>query len=283
MDQSQLNGRHLMERFMIGLDGSRASEAALRWASRLAVDSGAELLAVYANGSRPSEVPPSDPARELLGEWTRPAEELGVTVRTEVLDGDPRSALSDRVMADPPDLLVLGRSGRGGGPGFLHLGSVVEHAAHHTPCPLAVIPPDSGVAVRRIVVGVDGPDSPAVAWCAEFAAATGAEVLAVSVQEPIAEWTPAWDARNWRREVEREIAEWTAPIVDAGVEVTPIASENLHPADGLLGVASARDADLLVLGTRGAGGFVGLRFGGVAMKVLHGASLPLVLVPPPEE
>jgi len=280
-----------MERIMIGLDGSRASQAALRWASRLAERSGAELLAVHSYRNPYAEVPPDDHdrmmaarARELADEWIRPAAELGVDVRTEVLEGDPRWALSDRVGQDPPDLLVLGRSGRGGGPGFLHLGSVVEHAAHHTTCPLAVIPPDSGAAVRRIVLGVDGsePAAAAVAWCAELAAATGAEVLAVSVEEPIAEWTPASDAHNWRREVEREIATWTQPIVDAGVDVTPIASEHLHPADGLLGVASARDGDLLVLGTRGAGGFAGLRFGGVAMKVLHRASLPLVLVPPPE-
>jgi nucleotide-binding universal stress UspA family protein len=39
-------------------------------------------------------------------------------------------------------------------------------------------------------------------------------------------------------------------------------------------------ADLLVIGTRGAGRFSGVRIGGVAMKVLHQASLPVVLVPP---
>ena len=281
-----------MERFMVGLDGSKASEAALRWVSRLAATSGAELLAVHAYVNPYAEVTPEDHetmlaerASLLAGEWTHDtAEEFGVTIGTEVLEGDPRSSLLARVDEDPPDLLVLGRSGRGGGPGFLHLGSVVEHAAHHARYPLAVIPSDSGAAIRRIVLGVDGSESSAaaVSWCAEFAAATGADILAVSVREPILEWTPAWDDDNWRRDVEREIETWTKPIAAAGVHVEPIASENLHPADGLLGVASGRNADLIVLGTRGAGGFAGLRFGGVAMKVLHRTSLPLVLVPPPE-
>ena len=281
-----------MERFMVGLDGSKASDAALRWVSRLAASSGADLLAVHAYVNPYAEVSPEDHdamlaerAALLAGEWTRgSAEEFGVSIRTEILEGDPRSTLLERVDTDPPDLLVLGRSGRGGGPGFLHLGSVVEHAAHHARYPLVVVPSDGGTAVRRIVLGVDGSEasSAAVSWCAEFAAASGAEVLAVSVREPILEWTPAWDDHNWRRDVEREIETWTKPIAAAGVHVEPLASEHVHPADGLLGVASGRNADLIVLGTRGAGGFAGLRFGGVAMKVLHRTSLPLVLVPPPE-
>jgi nucleotide-binding universal stress UspA family protein len=278
-----------MEGFVVGIDGSKASEAALRWASRVAATGGIELFVVNSYGNPYAEVAPDDHDRLLadrvedLSGWARPAVEAGATVRTEVLEGDPRTSLMTRVESDPPELLVLGRSGRGGGPGFLHLGSVVEHAAHHARCPLAVIPPDSGGTVRRIVLGVDGsePAAAAVAWCARFAASTGAEVLAVTVREPIVEWTPAWDEKNWRRDVEREVADWVRPIVDAGVEVETLPTENLHPADGLLGVASARDADLVVLGTRGAGGFAGLRFGGVAIKVLHRASLPLVLVPPP--
>ena len=279
-----------MKSFIVGVDGSKASEAALRWASRVAASSGAELLAVHSYENPYAEVSPDDHDRlmaaraEELEEWTRPAAEAGATVRTEVLDGDPRTSLMSRVETDPPDLLVLGRTGRSGGPGFLHLGSMVEHAAHHAQCPLAVIPSDSGGDVRRIVLGVDGsePAAAAIDWCARFAASTGAEVLAVAVREPVVEFTPAWDEHNWRRRVESAVAEWEQPLVDAGVTVETLPTENLHPADGLLGVASARNADLLVLGTRGAGGFAGLRFGGVAIKVLHRATLPLVLVPPPE-
>jgi nucleotide-binding universal stress UspA family protein len=67
---------------------------------------------------------------------------------------------------------------------------------------------------------------------------------------------------------------------EAGIDVATIASEDRHPADGLLAVASANKADVIVLGTRGAGGFDGLRLGGFALRVLHRARLPLVLVPP---
>lgn len=102
---------------------------------------------------------------------------------------------------------------RDGDPGFVHLGSVVQHAAHH-----------------------------------------------------------ATDA-------ERDIDAWATPLAEAGVSVTAIAQRDLHPADGLLGVAAPRKADLLVAGTRGLGGFSSLRAGSVALEVLHRAGLPLVPVP----
>ena len=86
-------------------------------------------------------------------------------------------------------------------------------------------------------------------------------MIAVTVEEPIVVWTPSWDERNWRRDVERDIETWVAPLADAGVSVEAVASEKPASGDGLVGVASARAADLLVLGTRGLGGFTGLRFG----------------------
>ena len=281
-----------MQRIMVGVDGSKASDAAVRWAARLAAATDAQLTVVYAHRQPYAEVPPADHERMLAesaavlaDEWVRPAVELGATVSTEVIEGDPRTALLERARDADVDLLVLGRSGRGGGPGFLHLGSVVEHAVHHAASPLAVIPSDVHGPIRRIAIGTDGSTASACAvdWCAALAGPLGAEVIAIAVEEPLLEWTPSWDDDNWRHDAERDVAGWVSPLTDAGVKVDTVVSQNLHPADGLLGVASARSADVLVLGTRGAGGFLGLRFGGVAMKVLHRASLPLVLVPPREE
>jgi nucleotide-binding universal stress UspA family protein len=278
-----------MQRIVVGVDGSVASGAALRWAGHLARTTGAELTAAHSHRRPYAEVPPEEHARmlaeraEILAtQWVRPVEDLGIEVRSRVIEGDPRGSLLAVVDEERPDLVVLGRSGAGGGPGFLHLGSVVEHIAHHADVPLAIIPSGDQTAISRIVLGVDGSDESAAAvrWCADVAAAAGAEVIAVTVEEPVAEWTPSWDDRNWRRDAERDVERWVEPLTSTGVTPDIVASEHLNPADGLLGVASARGADLLVIGTRGAGGFTGLRSGGVAMKVLHRASLPLVLVPP---
>jgi nucleotide-binding universal stress UspA family protein len=53
-----------------------------------------------------------------------------------------------------------------------------------------------------------------------------------------------------------------------------------HPA-GVL-VTAADDADLLVVGSRGRGGFVGMLLGSVSRQVLSHARCPVVVVPDPE-
>lgn len=278
-----------MKRVAVGVDGSAAADAALRWTAGLAVDADATVIAVNAFDNAWAQLPPGDQARlvaertDLLNStWTRGASDIGASVETYLDVGDPRGVLLETAKAQRADLVVLGRSGRGGGPGFLHLGSVVEYTAHHSPLPLAVIPTSGSRTIERIVVGVDGSteSTAAIDWCGALATITGASVVAVTVHEPYLEWTPINSPRNWRRHVEAQIDTWTADLAASGVIVEHVVQRDLHPADGLLGVASARGGDLLVVGTRGAGGFSGLRAGGVAMKILHRAELPIMLVPP---
>lgn len=281
-----------MKRFLVGVDGSAGSETALRWAVQVSKQTGADILAVHAY-QRPfiemardrHETLVEERTTFLENEWTRAARDAGVAVETRLIEGDQRDIVASLTGDEPFDLAVLGRSGRGGGPGLIHLGSVVEHAAHHTRCPLAIIPTNVELPVRLIAIGLDGSaeSAAAVDWCARFAADVGAAVIALSVDEPVLEWTPSWDDKNWRRTVEHDLEALATPIRSQGVHVEVVAVRDFRPADGLLDVATARGADLLVIGTRGAGGFSGLRVGGVAMKVLHKASIPLVLVPPPEK
>lgn len=274
-----------MSHFVIGMDGSAAAAAALRWATRLAPPVGADLHLVNAYQRRFSEVPPDDLERaladqeQLLTEWATPAVDLGLTVQTHVEEADPRDLL-DR-SADGADLVVLGRSGAGSDPGLFHVGSVVEHLAHHCATPLAVIQPHDTGHTERIVLGVDGsPEAnAAIRWCARYAAALDAHVQAVHVNEWASRRPPTPDER---RVFEDPILEWIEPLRAAGVEAAPLALEDLHPADALVGIATRHRHSLLVIGTRGVGGFTGLRMGGVAMKVLHRAATNLVMVPPDE-
>jgi nucleotide-binding universal stress UspA family protein len=68
---------------------------------------------------------------------------------------------------------------------------------------------------------------------------------------------------------------------NAGVEVRSLVVE--HSATrGLTEIAIREDAELLVVGTRGRGGFTGLRLGSTALKLLHRSGLPVVLVPTPD-
>ena len=73
----------------------------------------------------------------------------------EIVDGDPRDVLREALDRHSADLLVVASAGhRSRGPGFLHVGSVVEYLAHHLEHPLAVITPGAEPTVDRIVIGI---------------------------------------------------------------------------------------------------------------------------------
>ena len=133
-----------------------------------------------------------------------------------------------------------------------------------------------------MVLGIDGSPGSAAAvdWCRDVAGPLGVAVTAVAIEEPSLGWELTHPTGGWDPPAPAELKERVAPLEEAGVKVDLVVQNQLHPADALLGVASARRADALVIGARGRGGFTGLRVGGVAMKVLHRASRPLVLVPP---
>jgi nucleotide-binding universal stress UspA family protein len=77
-----------------------------------------------------------------------------------------------------------------------------------------------------------------------------------------------------RRTLEQAIADARAGGAD--VEVEAVVREG--PASQVL-LAEARDAELLVVGSRGLGGFRGLLLGSVSQQCAHHAPCPLVIVP----
>jgi nucleotide-binding universal stress UspA family protein len=65
-------------------------------------------------------------------------------------------------------------------------------------------------------------------------------------------------------------------VVGSGVTATPVLVEG-QPADALC--AEAEGAELLVVGSRGLGGFHGLLVGSVSQQCVHHAPCPVVVVP----
>jgi nucleotide-binding universal stress UspA family protein len=133
-------------RIVVGVDGSEASAAALRWAAGQARLTGAVLEAVIA-----WEYPAT------YG-WSLPVDDAGMgadaadalhTSVTDALGADPGVEVREETRlgnaaqvllteAEGADLLVLGARGRGGFRGLL-LGSVSTHCVHHAPCPVLVV------------------------------------------------------------------------------------------------------------------------------------------------
>jgi nucleotide-binding universal stress UspA family protein len=84
---------------------------------------------------------------------------------------------------------------------------------------------------------------------------------------------------EWRRSAEAALEETLAEVgADAaGVDVE---RRVLEGAPGAVLVAESRDADLLVVGSRGHGGFAELLLGSVGQQVAHHADCPVVIVRP---
>jgi nucleotide-binding universal stress UspA family protein len=147
-----------VEHIVVGVDGSTASRAALRWAADLAhrLGAGLEVVQVWhyppdlhewdAMPSNYGYLPMVPPAERVeLGVHddlaATVAEVLGpkpvCAVRQRVIEGHPGRVLAD--VADGATLLVVGRCGHGGLAGML-LGSVARACSEHADCPVVVVP-----------------------------------------------------------------------------------------------------------------------------------------------
>ncbi len=274
-------------RVLVGTEGSVGAQAALRWALSLVDAEGGELIVSTVRVPPLLEMLPEEiEARrgeeaELLHEWCGPARDSKVQFRELLLEGDPREQLLAAAKAEKVDLIVVGARGGGGHRYAPHLGSTTHHLAHHTRLPLAAIPPASKASwPATVVVGVDGSPGSlrAVDWLASHGAPLTADVIAVTARKPLAEWVPRDDPRSWYRMALDEMQKWVAPLRDVGLGARTFVQSG-DAVDVLTDVAIAEEAGLLVVGSRGVGGITGLRLGATALKVLHQAQIPVLMVP----
>jgi nucleotide-binding universal stress UspA family protein len=139
--------------------------------------------------------------------------------------------------------------------------------------------------IPRIVVGVDGsePSVEALRWAVHQAELTGGTVDAVIAwQYPIAAGGLGWAPTSGLDDT--DYAELAAKALSAVVaEVAPPPSVQINefvvdgnPAQALLD--AARDADLLVVGNRGHGGFADALIGSVSSRCVHHATCPVVVI-----
>lgn len=154
--------------------------------------------------------------------------------------------------------------------------------------------------METIVAGVDGsaPSVQALRWALAEGRAHGARVVALYAYE----YTPSWSVYAYAEsgvavpppeqfeETEAQaktraqqllhgvLADVCADYGDVPVEARAVAHR--RPAAALL--EAAGDADLLVVGSRGRGGFMGLLLGSVSQQVIQHAAKPVVVVPAPE-
>lgn len=299
---------------LVGVDGSPASLAALDWAGAYAKvhGLGLNLVCAYAIPSFTAaaldggyaaldDSAIADGARAVLDEALERVAPLGLPTRSAVATGDAAAVLVD--LSREAVLAVVGTRGRGGFAERL-LGTVSSALPAHAHCPTVVVPyrrhdraaqgeePKAqewgdGAAhpVRRIVVGVDGSPAAGLALARAIAEAEawGAELTALAAV-PIGAsgsylaWQPGAIDHD---AVLRDVAVGLDVVVDRALAEHPGVEVRREVLDGtaaqVLTELSA-GVDLVVVGSRGRGGFTGLLLGSTSQAVLHHSSCPVLVV-----
>lgn len=292
---------------VVGIDGSEQSLGALRWAAREARRRGRPLRLVTAysmpvfSGSgfdtgyaTVDEAALARGVEELLDHAADQVRGVGVELRATVETGDASGALVE--LSRTAELLVLGSRGRGGLLGRL-LGTVSTAVPAHAKCPTGVVPlswskehlgPEelrsTPALVDRVVVGSDGSAQAraAMLYAAEEARLLGVPLSVVCALPPVTgalAWMPtAVDFEAMHEDVARALDGGVAwleswyPGLEIGAELAD------GPPVQVL-VEQTRRNSLVVLGTRGRGGFAGMLLGSTSQGVLHNAAGPVLVVP----
>ncbi|MBB5493921.1 universal stress protein [Nocardiopsis metallicus] len=290
---------------VVAVNGSPASERAVGWASGEARRRGHGLRIVYALGwplyrSLPLGLPGfnlDESALRIVGSARRRAVELEPDVTVEAVDviGDPETVLL--LESQSASMLVLGAHHRKALDAVLPASTVLEMLASAA-CPVVVVPdrpPEA--ATDRILVGVDGSETSraALEWAFSAADAREAALRAVTVRENTAWWRsgasedPSW-AGNGKQPKPGKVEERRAycealstAVADEHARWPQVQVEEVvatgHPARVLC--TSARDCDLMVVGSHGCGGFAGMLLGSVSQNVISHSPCPVAVIRPP--
>ncbi|SFB00654.1 Nucleotide-binding universal stress protein, UspA family [Amycolatopsis marina] len=279
---------------VVGVDGSERALDAVRWAAREAAGWNTPLRLVSASGYPDLYIgatlpPPGGLLDELEQHGNNvvheaelaAAAEADVEIHTQVTPDSPIPFLIEA--STTARMVVLGASGRGGFVGLL-VGSTTIALAAHAHCPVVSVrgqPAPEG----PVVVGVDGSElsEDAIEFAFEEAALRDAELVAVHTWSDADteavfsetrlqfEWEPLEEAEQ--RVLAERLAGWQERHPDVRVRRVV---ERDKPRHQLLELS--RGAQLLVVGSRGRGGFRGMLMGSTSQALLHHAECPVMVI-----
>ncbi|MBE4716722.1 universal stress protein [Pseudarthrobacter sp. AB1] len=276
------------EPIAVATNDSPQSQAAVRWAARRAASAGLPLIILYVVDDRwvAEPIPWTGVLLEKAEELVETAAgrvrgTVPVEVTTKVLEGGIGDSL--RKYSSKVSMLVVGS-------GAAHLGGSLTdralHVAAAAKCPVAVVEMDDLEGRSGILVGVDGSEesTQAVAFAAAEADREGQEVTVLYAFTGPNRWVKAGLPSSSLAELVVEEEQIVLSETVAGLRedypdlvVHKIMETRKEPAAALVGAAAA--AQLLVLGSRGRGGFKRLLLGSTAHGVLTHLPCPTVITP----
>jgi nucleotide-binding universal stress UspA family protein len=278
---------------VVGVDGSPASWRALRWATTHARRRGSRLhiVAAYRTPWLPAgfaaEVDPTagelSRIEELVDEMVEMARRAAPAIVVNGLAawGSPVEVLT--AAATDGSLIVVGNRGHSDVASLL-LGATSLQLATHASAPVVVVRGNAEADSGPVVVGADGSPGaePALGLAFDEAAARGCTLMAVRAYHvPVpgrGQHVDPVDLDSTRlraaelASLRDSIGPWREKYPHVAVQPLVVRGD---VASVLVAMSSA--AQLVVVGTRGHGGFAGLLLGSVGQKLLHHAHCPVLI------
>lgn len=284
-----------MSRILVGVDGTTAGEAAVRWAAEVAGRSDrAELHVVHVVTGYSTLVPTSmvglqEAGQALLDQGVELASSLldPAQVRGELLQGQRQAALLNA--AKEADLVVLGFQPRSTLERLV-TGSTITALAAGAGCPVAVVPDGwTGNKGGVVGVGIKTLDSagPLLRRALGIARKRGARLEILHTWHlPVTAYDALMlpdqlDTDGWSEDMRAALDEVCTPICAEFPDVeTNLTVRQRHPASGLAELGE--QVDLLVVARR-VRLFPRGHLGGTARAMLREVPCPVLVVPPPSE
>ena len=281
---------------VVGVDESPTAKVAVRWAALDAELRKIPLTLVHAISpeiaTRPNVRLPAglaqwqrDRGHQLVEGALKVVEEVSrrggpSEVHSEILPSAAVPALVD--LSKDAELVVAGSRGSGRWPGRL-LGSVSSELLRFAHCPVAIVhdedPLLSHPSQAPVVVGIDGSSASELATAIAFDEASRRNVKLIALHAwsdaDVSEW-PGMDWPATQSVAEEVLAErlagWQERYPDVQISRHVVCDE---PARRL--VQWAEGAQLVVVGSRGRGGFAGMLVGSVSKTLPQMARVPVIV------
>jgi len=289
-------------RIIVGVDFSDASRIATDYAALLAQEMGLGLHVVHAwnptgwnadvLGDDAALTMALSRARERaesqLRVWAGFADDSGIAVTTEVIDGAASRILPEVAGRLRASLVIVGRHGHAS-LAHVFLGSVSERLVRISPCPVLIVPPNGErlALPSRILVGIDFSSGArealhdAIRFGRDLHSDQGL-TLVHAYQDEREQWLSNWSEAHLvgeRHQDERSLKKWVANEDFGRLPVEYVAvpgyAEQMIPS-----TASKHRCDWIVLGVQGRSALASFLVGSTTQRILRLAHCPVLVVPP---
>jgi len=280
-------------------DGSDPAESVLEYALQIASEHRATIHILNVADTGQDSVTTirgevvdalEEEGQRIVEEAADRARDQGVSVVSEVLQGDPYKTIVDYSQQFDIDCIVMPTHGRRGIQRFL-LGSVTERVINTAEVPVIAVNPDRNRPLvyppQHVLVPTDGSRGAELALTEgiDIAKATGATLHLLHVIET---GSLGPDARSVLKEGElteranKIMAEATEKIEETSLDTVTSVIEHGEPSKVIRNYIDENEIDLTIMGTHGQTDFSRYVMGGVSAKLVRTSPVPVMWVREPE-